>query len=660
MIDIVGTTMTINNYLSKPEIKLFIQPGLPQEQKIVLPENRKYRIPLFQRELRWNTANVNVLLADLSRGKRFLGNIILSMRPDGICEIIDGQQRTTIIRMIVEYVKSKYGNEIELFDLCAIDNQSFPGFEKLAVAGFKKDNLSESAWNEILDGDVYKQINQVKNLWETLEKSSILNDRYQAKDLIENLKMSQVNIIASYADTEDISIRYFLDVNLKGVQLDTEDIFKSYIFSQDSRDETRVLWQNNKQLAFRLNEAKNGENEKRYPLMKIYEHFLYCDLYIPKKNGQDFSGIKFGENFCLTSQFDSGPNKFYEGTHVIEAICNKTYLYNLLRMVNGALIIMIDIIESEGPSETFKKLFVCAEKIDSVDKSNCHTILQKILLDKDIIPKILALKYIVTLFDGRSHKKDEYKSIYSVFSAGVLFSVFANKKESDSFYKIIKSTLWIDELNNWLYGYLLSHELTRGKLQASYKYSEPDDSEGHQQVRCKSLAAIINFVRIKKNRTKTNLKLKNHQAFNMFLNDKNKFSIEHFIIGENGTLKIDTGKFKFEYTYPPTIKKYRNSLFNYIFIPNSLNSSLENMLLNIKLDKVLEEIIHIECVYSKQYCELLKKERYFVSYPTDEKMNQYDTKEEVIEYLDKYFSEQFPSDFFEFSIDLMKNFNLEV
>lgn len=656
MTDIVGTTTTMNNYLSKKDVVLVVQPEQPQEQKIFLPKKRIYTIPLFQRELRWNTGNVNVLLSDLSKGSRFLGNIILSLRTNNICEIIDGQQRTTIIRMIIECVRSKFGEEIELFDLCPIDNQSFPGFEKLASVCFDENKLTEDELREVTDGDVYNQLYRINHLWVTLKKSKILSNRHQAKSLIENLRESRVNIIASHSDAEDASIRHFLDVNLKGVQLDIEDIFKGHLFSQDSREKTRKLWIDNKRLAFELNTLKNGENEKRYPLMKIYEHFFYCDLYLPKANGQDFTNIKFGENFCLTAQFDTGINSFFEGTHIIEAICNSTYLNHALQRIKTSIKIMIDIVQNEGPSDNFKKSFKCPEKIDSVDISNCHIILQKILLDKAVIPKMLALKYILSFMDNEVHEKHEYKSIYSVFSAGVLFSVFANKKESESFYSIIRTNSWVDELNIWLYNYLSSHELTRGKLLAAYKYSEIDDLNSQQQVQCKSLAAIMNFIQVTNVKGKIILKLRNHKSFNTFLRDKTKFSVEHFIIGEKGTLKINTKKYKFNYSYPAAIKKYRNSLFNYIFIPYEINRSLENTLLNTKSDKVTANIDNIDCLYSRKYCGLLLEKKYFSTYPTKDMIDSLNTQEEVIEELNNYFTKHFPTDFLEFATSLIKSF----
>lgn len=107
---------------------------------------------------------------------------------------------------------------------------------------------------------------------------------------------------------------------------------------------------------------------------------------------------------------------------------------------------MTDIIESEGPSTPFKDKFICAKKVDSIDIQNCHSMLKKILMEKEVIPKILALKYILTYFDGKPHAKEEYKSVYSVFCAAVLFTVFANKKESDTFYNFVRLEEWKSKL----------------------------------------------------------------------------------------------------------------------------------------------------------------------------------------------------------------------
>lgn len=492
MAEIVGTITNLSDFLSKTQVCLSVKPNDPQQQIICLEADRKYSIPAFQREVRWDDNNLKMLLYDLSRSSKFLGNIILTIKSDHTCEIIDGQQRTTVLMLIVSCIKKKFGTKISTPDLCPLRNEGFTGFQTLLEKAFDQEAITSDDWNAILKSDDYLQLPRIQKLWNTISSSELLADRHKAQGLLDNLCKSEFNIIASYSNDVNTSIQYFLDVNLKGIRLDTEDIFKGYLFSQDSRELTRSLWQKNKRDVLRLNGVTQSSEEKRYPLMKLYEHFFYCDLYLPREGDCEYSTLKFGENFCLTSGFESGSTKYYEGSHLIEAIRDRDYLQNVLSRLNKCVEIMTDIIESEGPSTPFKDKFICAKKGDSIDIQNCHSMLKKILMEKEVIPKILALKYILTYFDGKPHAKEEYKSVYSVFCAAVLFTVFANKKESDTFYNFVRLEEWKSKINKWLYDYISSHALTRGKVLAAYKYSESDD-DPIQQIRCKSLAAISNF-----------------------------------------------------------------------------------------------------------------------------------------------------------------------
>lgn len=571
MAEIVGTITNLSDFLSKTQVCLSVKPNDPQQQIICLEADRKYSIPAFQREVRWDDNNLKMLLYDLSRSSKFLGNIILTIKSDHTCEIIDGQQRTTVLMLIVSCIKKKFGTKISTPDLCPLRNEGFTGFQTLLEKAFDQEAITSDDWNAILKSDDYLQLPRIQKLWNTISSSELLADRHKAQGLLDNLCKSEFNIIASYSNDVNTSIQYFLDVNLKGIRLDTEDIFKGYLFSQDSRELTRSLWQKNKRDVLRLNGVTQSSEEKRYPLMKLYEHFFYCDLYLPREGDCEYSTLKFGENFCLTSGFESGSTKYYEGSHLIEAIRDRDYLQNVLSRLNKCVEIMTDIIESEGPSTPFKDKFICAKKVDSIDIQNCHSMLKKILMEKEVIPKILALKYILTYFDGKPHAKEEYKSVYSVFCAAVLFTVFANKKESDTFYNFVRLEEWKSKINKWLYDYISSHALTRGKVLAAYKYSESDD-DPIQQIRCKSLAAISNFFKVTKNGDNYNMGISNAAELCKFFGDKTVYSLEHFIVGECGTLHVKTAKYDFPYKYPPTIQKYRNSLFNFIFIPQPLNS----------------------------------------------------------------------------------------
>lgn len=314
-----------------------------------------------------------MLLYDLSRSSKFLGNIILTIKSDHTCEIIDGQQRTTVLMLIVSCIKKKFGTKISTPDLCPLRNEGFTGFQTLLEKAFDQEAITSDDWNAILKSDDYHQLPRIQKLWNTISSSELLADRHKAQGLLDNLCKSEFNIIASYSNDVNTSIQYFLDVNLKGIRLDTEDIFKGYLFSQDSRELTRSLWQKNKRDVLRLNGVTQSSEEKRYPLMKLYEHFFYCDLYLPREGDCEYSTLKFGENFCLTSGFESGSTKYYEGSHLIEAIRDRDYLQNVLSRLNKCVEIMTDIIESEGPSTPFKDKFICAKKVDSIDIQNCHT-----------------------------------------------------------------------------------------------------------------------------------------------------------------------------------------------------------------------------------------------------------------------------------------------
>lgn len=656
MADIIGTIINVKSYLENKECKISVHPQHEAGQEIVLHADREYIIPSFQRELRWNVDNVNTLISDLSRAPVFLGNVILTIKDDHNCEIIDGQQRTTVLILILAWLRKKYRTQIELLSTCNIKNDSFASFQSLVNLEFDKSSVSESEWKALIarENDKFSQLEKVLDIWNSFEKSEILNDRYSASDLVQNIKRSEVNIIASYSNDVTTGIRYFLDVNLKGVRLDTEDIFKAHLFEIDTREETRELWEKVKHSAMLLNVAKDKKDSKRYPLMKILEHFFYCDLY----NDPNYAQVKFGEDFSLIETVTLGKHHFYKGSHLIEVIRNRDYMETCLTRTLRAIEITKEIVESSGPNDSFNSLFLSDKKIDSVDKENCHDLLKKILLEKEVIPKILALKYIITYFDGSNHSKAEYKSIYSVFSATVLFSVFANKKESETFYKMVRMPNWITEINKWLYGYISSHEMTRGKMLAAYKYDE-DSDDRIMQLRCKSLAAIVNFIRISRSGDVYSLTVHNASDLNQFLTDKEQFSLEHFIIGNQYTLEIQTSKLNFMYEYLPSTKRYRNSLFNYIFIPRSLNNSLGNGLIHQKYNQLSADADKIKCKYSTRYLETAFSDPAFQKYPRQAKMEEFESKEGATDYLNEYFQKDFPEEFLSFATGFLRTVTWE-
>ena len=86
-----------------------------------LGQNRVYVIPGYQREIRWSAEDVQTLIDDLTRGgKKFLGTITVSTLDGMECEVIDGQQRLTVLTIIISYLNSLVSNSKRFDRLCRI------------------------------------------------------------------------------------------------------------------------------------------------------------------------------------------------------------------------------------------------------------------------------------------------------------------------------------------------------------------------------------------------------------------------------------------------------------------------------------------------------------------------------------------------------------
>lgn len=116
----MGAVVTIEELFSNKQISFKIN-GSGVERSFALIANRRYVIPEYQREIRWEDANVKQLIKDVCSGEKFLGNIILAKckkdKEDGgytEYEIIDGQQRITIIYLIIKYLEQQYKGQISL------------------------------------------------------------------------------------------------------------------------------------------------------------------------------------------------------------------------------------------------------------------------------------------------------------------------------------------------------------------------------------------------------------------------------------------------------------------------------------------------------------------------------------------------------------------
>ena len=124
-----------------------------------------------------------------------------------------------------------------------------------------------------------------------------------------------------------------------------------------------------------------------------------------------------------------------------------------------------------------------------------------------------------------------------------------------------------------------------------------------------------------------------------YLTNKDAYTLEHFIIPKGKTIHIQTTQIDFQYTFPGKFGKYRDFLFDYIFISKNLDEHQDE----------------IHCDYSLRYLSILKGSELFTKFPN---LDQINAEEEAKECLDRYFEEDFTGAFYEFAKSLIASIDL--
>ena len=231
----VGTLVSVFSFLNNKEYQIVVKP-IDRNEDIpiaVLESNRIYNIPAYQREIRWEDKHMDELVHDISSGKTFIGNIILS-RHGKDYDIIDGQQRITCLRILIDYIHFKYAISDVLDEIspCKINIESFTEFSTLLNSHFNTAVLTTEELNLIEESDVYHQTERYIDLWNALSTLPELGSNRKIREFIDKLKECQLNlvIINNNNANQKMPIEYFISVNQKGVKLDTEDILKGFLF----------------------------------------------------------------------------------------------------------------------------------------------------------------------------------------------------------------------------------------------------------------------------------------------------------------------------------------------------------------------------------------------------------------------------------------------
>lgn len=598
MSEITGTVIKLRDFLFDVDTQITIKYNGQKHPILAFAKGRILSIPDYQREIRWKKETLFALMNDISHGNKFLGNIILSSANDRDYFIIDGQQRLVSLNMLVNYIKFEYQDEInDIEKLVDIKLNCFNKFDIFQSSRYNLKSVNSAQQTAVEESDKLNQIKSLSALYRYIGMSKIIDTPDKARIFLENLKSSQINVIV--ADEEDVkkSTEYYIDVNLKGIKLDTEDIFKGYLFAQDATATIRNSWVELKEAWIKFDENLASTNlSNAYSLTKILEHYMYCHVFCKP----EYDMIHMDEEFLLIDECTVKGTIYYSKDHVIKVINNNSLMQEVIDGATRYVNCLNSIVEDDGGVPGCMKTYL--KSIDSTERQIICNIIKKSILDKGlIVPKMLVLKYFLQI-ESSSASKNDCKKIFAVYFYTVLFMLFGDKKsDAEKIKKVAKSNDFYKDLISEIKTFVSASKMATTHLTAISRWNSNFENED-LQYKCKSLATIYNYFKLENNV----VSVTSVDNLNSFLSNEEKYSVEHFVINKSGTIKyLDD---KDEYHLPENTRQYGTYIFNFIFIPRKLNGtvlgnySLQRKLRILKEDNNLKDI---DCEYSKMIISTL-------------------------------------------------------
>ena len=243
-----------------------------------------YIVPLYQRNFTWEELQIHQFVQDVyynfkNSKNYFIGSLITRKREDGSFEIIDGQQRLTLITLIAKIMEFdnivspclKYDSRIEVIkffnDYYAQDKQRYIPDSTSKIEHYV------NAIDYILDAPLDPNLDNQSCLVD-LKNNDIESYNRFRKHFQDNIVLIHVELPN---DTNVSS--YFEIMNNRGEQLRKHEILKARLIDEIKRP--------------------NGEHDRKKQLIfaRIWDACSNMDTYIQKEFSRDDRIALFGYNF---------------------------------------------------------------------------------------------------------------------------------------------------------------------------------------------------------------------------------------------------------------------------------------------------------------------------------------------------------------------------
>ncbi len=163
----------------------------------------------------------------------------------------------------------------------------------------------------------------------------------------------------------------------------------------------------------------------------------------------EYTISKLSNNYKIKENVIVGGKKYADGTYVWNMFKREKFYSELLKDLDEYLDFIKVVIGSEnGGTEDFKRYFQKDKGgfSESERIRNAHTILNSILRNDDMVPKMMAMKYFLEVLLPEKVKDNEYKVIYYINVIATVFSLSNKRKNSESIAARLLQIDWQQEL----------------------------------------------------------------------------------------------------------------------------------------------------------------------------------------------------------------------
>lgn len=264
-----------------------------QSIKEIFSEKNEYVIPLYQRSFTWGKTQIVQLLHDIYDAKRsgddyFLGTLTVKRRLDNKLEVIDGQQRLTVLSLIKRVLSDPtdpYKNRL-FYD-------SRPEVSKYLSMKEAYDKLN-SVPSSVLPLVNATEFIQTARLDAEQQSTLITEDEGFASYFNDKVKLVVVDI------PEDTDVAaYFEIMNNRGQQLQKHEILKAKLMEKiediSQRNEFEKIWTACSQMDRPIQKNFTSPNDKKSYFGDNYTSFKFYELGSNKESDNAAS-----ENYDIT------------------------------------------------------------------------------------------------------------------------------------------------------------------------------------------------------------------------------------------------------------------------------------------------------------------------------------------------------------------------